>query len=87
MYLHCSSHCAQRIIIVSNGSAEDSHDVVANVLVDSAAMGRDDRIDHLEVAIEERMNCLGAKRAREAGEAYKVSKQDSNLPALAIRGT
>src|SRR5262249_41657141 len=75
----------QRIIIMGGRRAENRHHVVTDMLVDSAAIGLDDAVDQLKVAVQQRMSLLGADLGRKAREACQVRDQNCALAALARR--
>src|SRR5215210_5535069 len=85
MYRNCGAYGAHWVVIMGNRRPEDRHDIVADMLVDHAAIALDDRIHSLEIAIEESVGFLCAERAREARIASKVGEQNGDLAAFAGR--
>jgi hypothetical protein len=80
------SHCPQRVIVMGNRSAKQSHDIIAHVLVDCAAKVRNDGVNRLEIAIEQRMDVLRSQLGSKPGKAHDIRKQHRDLPVLAGSG-
>ena len=77
---------AQGVIVVSDRRAEHRHDVVAHVFVDRTAIALDDRVDHLEITVQEGVRLFGAQFAGKFGIAGDVGKQHGNLATFAGQG-
>jgi hypothetical protein len=78
-------HGAGRIVAVSDGSAEHRHDVVADVLVDMAAMVRHRAIHPPEEGIQQRVHVLSVELARQRRVAREIGEEDADLTPLAFR--
>ena len=75
---------AQGIVLVGDRRAEHRHGGVADVLVDRAAVLDDQFVGAREEAVDDAAHLLGAKRARQFGEAAEVGEQHSDLPPLGL---
>jgi hypothetical protein len=73
------------IIAVRNGSPEDTHYTVADMLVDAPAMFLDDPIGAIEELLEQGMNLLRIKLLSPRRVAGEIGKQYRYLPTLADR--
>ena len=73
---------AQRVVLVQHRDAEDGHDCVADELLDRAAVALDDRLHALEVAREQRPQCLRVERLAELGRAGDVAEEHGHRLAL-----
>ena len=75
---------AQGIVTVGERRAEQRHGGVAEVLVDRAAVLRDDRIGAIQEGFDDPARGLGADGARELGEAADVGEEHDHLPSLGL---
>ena len=73
-----------RIVAVSNRSAEDRHDAIADMLVNMATVILNDAIDLGEELAEKTVNLFLVELAAERGIAHEVGKEHSHLPAFAL---
>jgi ABC-2 type transport system ATP-binding protein len=72
------SHGPQGIVLVDDRHAEDGHDLVADELLDGAAMRLDDRRGTFEEAEHQVAERLRVEPARELGERDEVAEEDSD---------
>ena len=80
------AHRAQRVVLVRNGNAEDSHHRVADELLDRAAVPLEDRAEVREVAAHARPKRLGIGRLAERGRSDEVAEENGDdLARLALR--
>jgi hypothetical protein len=84
-YGQCCTSRSFGIVTVRNGSPEDTHDTVADMLVDAAAMFLDDPISALEEPLEQGMNLFRVKLLSPRRVAGEIGKQYRYLPTLADR--
>jgi hypothetical protein len=60
-HLHCRSARSQRVVLVRRRHSEHRHDRVADELLHRPPVRPDDRLHPLEVAREQRAQCLGIR--------------------------
>ena len=74
-----------RVVAVGDRRPKDGHDVVADMLVDSAAIALYHPVDGLEKARQEIVNFFRISFVRKFGEAGEIGEQDCDLPQFAGR--
>jgi hypothetical protein len=73
------------MVLVSDGSAEESHDAVAHDLVDRALIAVD-RLHHsLDDRVEDLPGFLGITISQELHGALEIGEEDRDLLALALQ--
>ncbi len=77
---------ALRVVLVGNGSAEESHDVVADVLVDRSAIALDLTSEPQQRSVYLRLHLLGVHALGEGGVAGQIREQHGHLAAFVERG-
>ena len=75
-------HRALRVVLVRHRGAEDRHHVVADVLVDGAAVALDLLAEPHQRAVHQRLHGLRVHPLRERGVAGEVGEQHGHLPPL-----
>ncbi len=70
------------VVLVGDGRAEDRHHVVADVLVDGAAVALDLRAEPHQHAVDERLHGLRVHALGDGCVAGQVGEQDRHLAAL-----
>ena len=73
------------IVAMRDGSPEDTHDTVADMLVDAPAMFLDDPIGALEEPLEQGMHLFRIELLSPRRVASEIGKQYRYLPTLADR--
>ena len=68
---------------MSHRRTEHAHDTVADMLVHSAALALDDRVNPREKGVQERMHRLGPKFLGQSRVADEISEQDGDVTTLA----
>ena len=76
------AHGALGVVLVQRGHAEDGDHGVADVLLDGAAVGLDDRAGDGVVAAQEGVDELGVVALGECGEADQVAEERRDDAAL-----
>ena len=84
-YLGRRADGAQRVILVEHRNPEHGHHRVADELLHRPAVPLDDRLDPLEVAVEDRAERLGVDRFPERGRAGDVAEDHRDDLALLAR--
>src|SRR5262249_19468309 len=79
------AHGALGVVFVRLRCAEDRHDLVADDLVDSAAVPLDDIGDALERAVDDALHLFGIAHLAELGETGEVAEHHCDDPALFAR--
>ena len=76
-------HRTQRVVLVQPGQAEDGHDRVADVLLDTPAVVLEDLAHLVEVARHDLAQRLGVERLAQVRRALEVREDDRDrLPRL-----
>src|SRR6185503_8353956 len=82
-HLDRGADCAQRVVLVRNRYAKNSHDRVPHELLHDAAVALDDRAKILEIAAQTDAQRLRVRRLPKRGRADDVAKDDrDDLPLL-----
>ncbi len=79
------AHGALGVVLVGHGRAEEGHHVVADELVDGAAVALDLGAEPHQHAVDERLHALGIEALGERGVARQVGEQHGHLAPL-LRG-
>jgi hypothetical protein len=83
--LKCRAHGARGIVGMGNRSAEQCHDVVADVFVDMSAMDTNGIIGCVKKQIQQTMDLFGVQRPGQPGKTRQVGEQNGDLTPLAGR--
>ena len=76
------AHGALLVVLVRDRRAEDGHDVVADVLVDGAAVAGDLLAEPAQAAVDERLDALGVHPLGHGRVAGEVGEQHGDLAPL-----
>ena len=76
------AHRALGVVLVRDRRAEDRHHVVADVLVDGAAVALDLLAEPHQHAVDSALTASGSMRSATGGVAGQVGEQDGDLAAL-----
>ena len=85
LHAEAGAHGALGVVLVRHGRAEDRHHVVADVLVDGAAVALDLLAEPHQGAVDERLHGLWVHALGHGGVAGQVGEEDGHLAAFLRR--